>query len=42
MCDEKMITLENESNFKNSVIVLDDMGNKLNSHINSYFTKGRH
>ena len=30
------------SNFKNSVIVLNDMGEKFNSHINYYFTEGRH
>ena len=29
-------------NFKNSVIVLDDMGDKLNNDISYYFTKGRH
>ena len=30
------------SKFKNTLIVFDDMGDKFNSHINYYFTKGRH
>ena len=37
-----MITIENMLNFKNRVIVLDDMGDKFNSHINYDFTDGRH
>ena len=28
--------------FRDSVTVLDDMGDKLNKHIASYFTEGRH
>ena len=37
-----MITSKNKSKFKDSVIVLDDMGDKLNKDIAYYFTKGRH
>ena len=37
-----MITSKNKSNFKDSVIVLDDMGDKLNKDIAYYFTEGRH
>ena len=33
---------KNKSNFKDSVIVLDDMGDKLNKDIAYYFTEGRH
>ena len=36
MCDKNMITSKNKPNFKDSVIVLDDMGNKLNKDI-SFF-----
>ena len=34
--------IKNKSKFKNSVIVLDDMGDKLNEDIAYYFTEGRH
>ena len=37
-----MIKSKNLPNFKDSVIVLDDMGNKLNKDIAYYFTEGRH
>ena len=37
-----MITSKNKSKFKDSVIVLDDMGDKLNKDIAFYFTEGRH
>ena len=37
-----MITSKNKSKFKDRVIVLDDMGDKLNKDIAYYFTKGRH
>ena len=33
---------KNMPNFKDSVIVLDDMGNKLNGDLAYYFTEGRH
>ena len=42
MCDINMITSKHMPNFKNSVIVLDDMGNKLNGDMAYYFTEGRH
>ena len=41
-CDINMITSKNKSEFKDSVIVLDDMGDKLNKDIAYYFTEGRH
>ena len=41
-CDMSMITTKNMSNFKDSVIVLDDMGDKLNKDIGFYFTEGKH
>ena len=41
-CDINMITSKNKSKFKDSVIVLDDMGDKLNKGIAYYFTEGRH
>ena len=41
-CDMSMITTKNMSNFKDSVIVIDDMGDKLNKDIGFYFTEGRH
>ena len=41
-CDMSMITTKSMSNFKYSVIVLDDMGDKLNKDIGFYFTEGRH
>ena len=41
-CDINMITSKNKSKFKDSVIVLDDMGDKLNKDIAYYFTEGRH
>ena len=37
-----MITSKNKSKFKDSVIVLDDMGDKLNEDIAYYFLEGRH
>ena len=37
-----MIISKNKSKFKDSVIVLDDMGDKLNKDIAYYFTNGRH
>ena len=36
-----MITSKNKSKFKDSLIVLDDMGDKLNKDIAYYFTEGR-
>ena len=41
-CDINMITSKNKSKFKDSVIVLDDMGDTLNKDIAYYFTEGRH
>ena len=41
-CDINMITSKNKSKFKDSVIVLDDMGDKLNKDIAYYFTERRH
>ena len=41
-CDINMIISKNKSEFKDSVIVLDDMGDKLNKDIAYYFTEGRH
>ena len=41
-CDINMVTSKNKSKFKDSVIVLDDMGDKLNKDIAYYFTEGRH
>ena len=40
--DINMITTNNMHKFKDSVIVLDDMGDKLNKDITNYLTKGRH
>ena len=37
-----MFTSKNKSEFKDSVIVLDDMGDKLNKDIAYYFMEGRH
>ena len=37
-----MITSKNKSKFKDNVIVLDDMGDKLNKDIAYYFTEERH
>ena len=37
-----MITSKNKSKFKDSVIVFDDMGDKLNKELAYYFTEGRH
>ena len=42
MCDINMITSKNKPNFENSLIVLDDMGNKLIGDMAYYFTEGRH
>ena len=36
-----MITMKNINKFQNSVIVLDDMGDKFNKDIVYYFTEGR-
>ena len=41
-CDINMITKNNMHKFQNCVIVLDDMGDRLNKDIGYYFTKGRH
>ena len=41
-CDINMITKNNMHNFKNCVIVLDDMGDRLNKDVGYYFTEGRH
>ena len=41
-CDINMITKINMHNFQNCVIVLDDMGDRLNKDIAYYFTDGRH
>ena len=41
-CDINMITKNNMHKFQNCVIVLDDMGDKLNKDIGYYFTEGRH
>ena len=42
MCEISTITAQNILKFQNSVIALDDMGDKFNSHINFYFTDARH
>ena len=42
MCLINMITLKYRPKFKDSVIVLDDMNEKLNKDIAYYFKKGRH
>ena len=41
-CDINMITKNNMHKFQNCVIVLDDMGDRLNMDIAYYFTEGRH
>ena len=41
-CDIYMITKNNMHKFQNCVIVLDDMGDRLNKDIVYYFTEGRH
>ena len=41
MCDINKIRSKNMPNFKNSVTVLDETGNKLNGDV-SFFTEGRH
>ena len=41
-CDINMITKNNMNKFQNCVIVLDDMGDKLNKDIAYYFTEDRH
>ena len=41
-CDINMITKNNMHKFQNCVIVLDDMGDRLNTDIEYYFTDGRH
>ena len=41
-CDINMITKNNMHKFQNCVIVLDDMGDRLNKDIGYNFTKGRH
>ena len=40
--DKNMVTSKNKSKFKDSVIVPDEMGDKLNKDIACYFTEGRH
>ena len=40
-CDINMITSKNKSKFKDSLIVLDGMGDKLNNDIAYDFTEGR-
>ena len=42
MCTMDMITSENIEYFENSVIVIDDMVNKLNNETADYFGGGRH
>ena len=37
-----MITNKNIEKFKNSIIVVDDMGSVFSNHIKYYFTEGRH
>ena len=41
-CDKNMITKNNMHKFQNCVIVLDDMGDRLNKDIAYYSTEGRH
>ena len=41
-CDINIITSKNKSKFNDSVIVLENMGDKLNKDIAYYFTEGRH
>ena len=41
-CDINIITKNNMQKFQNCVIVLDDMGDRLNKDIAYYFTEGRH
>ena len=41
-CDINMITEKNMHKFQYCVIVLDDMGDRLNKDIAYYFTEGRH
>ena len=41
-CDINIITKNNMHEFQNWVIVLDDMGDRLNKDIGYYFTEGRH
>ena len=41
-CDINMITKNNMHKLQNCVIVLDDMGDRLNKDIGYYFTEGRH
>ena len=41
-CDLNMIIKNNMHKFQNCVIVLDDMGDRLNKDIAYYFTEGRH
>ena len=41
-CDINMITKNNMHKFQNCVIVLDDMGHRLNKDITYYITEGRH
>ena len=41
-CDINMITNNNLHKFQNCVIVLDEMGDRLNMDIGYYFTEGRH
>ena len=41
-CDTNMITKNNMHKYQNCVIILDDMGDRLNKEIAYYFTEGRH
>ena len=41
-CDINMITKNNMHKFQNCVIVIEDMGDRLNKDIGYYFTEGRH
>ena len=41
-CDINMMTKNNMHKFQNCVILLDDMGDRLNKDIGYYFTEGRH
>ena len=42
ICEINMITSKNKSKIKDSVIVLDDMGDNLNRDTDYYFTERRH
>ena len=42
MGEINMITIKNIDKFKNSIIVLDDMGSEFSRHMKYYFIEGRH